>query len=104
MNQSESAFVVVPVYFTVEQITPEHPVGGHVHVQGHSVLQSGNHLRVFAFQQVNATDFMAVGEHQVWTVSFWREEEIVIFLDISLIRVDHVHSVLMTMLLSGSTF
>lgn len=59
----------LPVYFTVIEITPEHLVGGHVHIQGHSVLQSGDDLRVLTPEQVNAADFMAVGEHQVWTVS-----------------------------------
>lgn len=66
---NECIFVHVPVYFPMKQITPEHLVGGHIHIQGHSILQGGNHLCVFTPQQVNAADFMAIGKHQIRTLS-----------------------------------
>lgn len=64
----------VPVNLAMVQIAPEHLVGGHVHVEGHGVLQRGDHLAVLALEQVDATDLVAVGEHQVGALS-WRGQQ-----------------------------
>lgn len=69
-------YVCVPVYFLMIQITPEHLVGGHVHIQGHGILQCRDHLCVLTLQQVNTTDFMTVSEQQVRTLSWWKRKDV----------------------------
>lgn len=49
----------------LETVAPEHAVGCHVYIDGHSVLLSGNHLRVVSLHQINAPDLVSVREHQV---------------------------------------
>lgn len=72
----------VPVNLAMVQIAPEHLVGGHVHVQGHGVLQRRNHLGVLALEQVDAPDLVAVGEHQVGALSCRGQQRGVCCLDL----------------------
>lgn len=55
----------VPVDFAMEAVTPEDAVIGHIHVQGHGVLQRGHHLAVVSLHQVDAANLVAVGEEDV---------------------------------------
>lgn len=59
----------VPEDLAMEKVTPVHLVCGDVHVQCHSIFQGGCHLRVVPPHQVNPPDLVAVGEHQVWTLT-----------------------------------
>lgn len=59
----------VPKDLAMEKVTPVHLVCGDVHVQCHGVFQCRHHLRVVPPHQVDPSDLVSVGEHQVWTLT-----------------------------------
>lgn len=54
-----------PVDLLLGDVRPVDLVGGDVHVEGHDVLQPGDHAGVLTSVQRHLSDFVAVGEEKV---------------------------------------
>lgn len=68
-----------PVDLLLGDVRPVDLFGGHVHVESHDVLQTGDYSGVLTFVQSHLSDFMTVGEEKVGYCTYEIEVDMLFF-------------------------